>query len=185
MCLSEQLETFFFEDKYEEIKKTNITSNIKDSFERASKLQFINELSNTSLSCLITIIIDKSDPKITTDNIPQYSSYIDGTKKLINILRMAGDIGPTFKEIGVYLLGSGKSDTAYVKYGENHAKLAREYGLVYFIRSGSYKVYLTKLGKIVEQLLNNHLSKSTAQRRKNNVLTIINMINNKIMEECN
>ena len=219
MCLSEQLSTFFFKNKQKQMVKKSIineTNNFKDPFEKKSVYQFISELYNIPLYTLLKIIIDKSDPIITTDNIPQYSSYFDGTKEIINILRMAGDIGPSFKEVGVYLLGKGKSNAAYSKYGENHAKLAREYGLVYFFHSSSYKVYLTKLGKMVEQLdntmqddiliklslripiiqycfnnsifipkhiekvLNNYLSKSTAKRRKNNVFTIINMVNEKI-----
>lgn len=213
MCLSEQLEMLFLNDKYGGV---SVTNNIEDPFKEISGHLLIKELSSISLPSLLTMVIDRSDPKIMTDNIPQYSSYNNGTKRLINILRMAGNNGPSFREIGIYLLGGGRSDVAYIKYGENHAKLAREYGLVYFTRSGLYRVYLTKLGKIIEQsdddaqndilvklslripiiqycfknlifspedveeLLNDYLSKSTALRRKNNVLTIINMINSKL-----
>ncbi|HZJ76488.1 MAG TPA: hypothetical protein VFC70_02155, partial [Oscillospiraceae bacterium] len=131
MCLSEQLEMLFLNDKY---RGANVTNSTEDPFREIVGSQLIKELSSISLPPLLTMVIDKSAPKIMTDNIPQYSSYTDGTKKLINILRMAGDNGPSFKEIGIYLLGGGRSDVAYIKYGENHAKLAREYGLVYFTR---------------------------------------------------
>ena len=213
MCLSEQLKMLFLNDKY---RGANVTNSVEDPFREIVGPPLIKELSSISLPSLLTMVIDKSVPKIMTDNIPQYSSYNNGTKRLINILRMAGNNGPSFREIGIYLLRDGKSDVAYIKYGENHAKLAREYGLAYFTRSGSCKVYLTKLGKIIEQsdddfqndilvklslripiiqhcfknlifspkdvegLLNNYLSKSTALRRKNNVLIIINMINSKL-----
>lgn len=88
--------------------------------------------------------------QILPKNIPQFSNYENGTLNILKRLRMAGDFGPTFAELGEQFLESGKKESAYKKYGENHAKIAQLLGLVVIVRKSHSRVYLSQLGKVVE-----------------------------------
>lgn len=67
------------------------------------------------------------------------------------MLQNEGDYGFRFETLGKKLTHStDKSDIAYIKYGENHAKLAAILDLVLIISiSGAKYAYLTELGKIL------------------------------------
>ena len=85
--------------------------------------------------------------EITPDLIPQFSNFDDGTYKLIQILTNEGNRGLTFNELGEKLEGPGRSDVAYKKYGENHAKLGELLDLTTINNESPRKVFLTKLGE--------------------------------------
>lgn len=76
---------------------------------------------------------------ITTNDIPQFSDWDDGTDVVCRKIFEAGDLGYSHYEIGRMLRGEGVSFaefrtkkflTACRKYGEGHAKLARSLGLL-------------------------------------------------------
>lgn len=112
----------------------------------------LDEIENAKIDDIIKDVVQNSKPIILSGNIPQFSSFENGTIYLIKHLRMLGDFGPSLEEIGAQFLDGGKKKGAYVKYGENHSKLARQYDLVYFVKQGSNKVFLTELGKLIEKL---------------------------------
>lgn len=149
MHLPSKIEAFFLKNK-----------SIVDAYENGRSFdevisfseELVNELIEVPLYSLVQCIRENDIGKIHPSNIPQYSSFEDGTFNIIKRLRMAGDIGPTFKELGEQFLGDNRKTGAYVKYGENHSKLARQYELVYFMRNGSNKVFLTDIGKRIEKL---------------------------------
>lgn len=89
--------------------------------------------------------------RITTQNIPQFSSIEDGTSRLCEKMKALGDTGFTMKFIGKVLLDDGKErkDCALSKYGENHLKFARLLGLTHEYY-GPW--YLTPLGYCFSQL---------------------------------
>lgn len=88
---------------------------------------------------------------INPANIPQFSDFDDGINNVITIIRQMGDFGPGYEQIGKYLLGKGKKPLAYVKYGENHAKLAQQLGLLKIKKEGRQgTIYLSEVGKIYE-----------------------------------
>jgi hypothetical protein len=90
---------------------------------------------------------------ITSANIPQFSDFNDGIINVITIIRQMGDFGPGYEQIGKYLLGKGKKPIAYLKYGENHAKLAQQLGLLKTKKEGRHvTIYLSEVGKIYEAL---------------------------------
>jgi len=73
----------------------------------------------------------KSDPlTIDASDVPQFSSFEDGTVRLTKLLMWHAPEGATFLRLGRLLLPEGKSKCAYKKYGENHAKLGQMLGLV-------------------------------------------------------
>lgn len=90
---------------------------------------------------------------IQVSEIPQFSNFYIGTVEVVSLLRRLGDYGPTFNKIGNDLLGRGRNKIAYLKYGENHAKLAEQLGLVKTEKDGRViKVFLSEVGKIFDGL---------------------------------
>lgn len=114
---------------------------------------FIEQIMKTSFDNIIETVITNNVSAITRSNIPQFSNFDDGTNRLITTIRKAGDYGPGFDDLGLYLTISGKKAAAYKKYGENHSKLASLFDIVYIVRkNGANKVYLTELGKAMEKM---------------------------------
>ena len=76
---------------------------------------------------------------VTSNDVPQFSSWDDGTERICRAIVKSGDSGFRHEEIG-RLLASGKclhnkeDDRKYIiacrKYGEGHAKLAKSLGLL-------------------------------------------------------
>ena len=89
---------------------------------------------------------------VKSQNIPQYSSFENGTYQMLKYLRMAGDFGPSFLEIGKHFSENGHKKGAYVKYGENHAKLAELLGLVTIEKKDRKRVFLSDIGREIERL---------------------------------
>lgn len=87
-------------------------------------------------------------PYLEFNDIVQFSSLYDATVGIVTVLENNGDEGFTFIDIGRMLLDDGKvrNDMAYRKYGENHAKTAKEFGLTQILFC---KTYLTCIGKIL------------------------------------
>ncbi len=113
---------------------------------------FVRELLITDVAVIRDFVIDIPQQEISTYNIPQYSSYEDGTSGMISFLRMSGNYGPTYSEVGRHFLDPGHKDAAYVKYGENHSKLAESLGLVRIEKDKKRRVYLSDIGRNVEGL---------------------------------
>lgn len=126
------------------------------SFYRNDRTSDAKELVCQLIKCnpmeIRALMLDLDQKKVTTYNIPQYSSFDDGSIRLIEYLRMAGDFGPSFVEVGQHFLDIGHSEVAYTKYGENHSKLGELLGLVEIIKKDRKRVFLTDLGREVEKL---------------------------------
>ena len=117
-----------------------------------SPKQVVEELLCTDLKSIKEFIVSIPQKTITSYNIPQYSNYNNGTYEMIKYLRMAGDFGPSYLEIGEHFLENSHKKVAYIKYGENHAKLAELLGLVEIKKVDRKRVYLTGIGKEIEKL---------------------------------
>ena len=120
-----------------------------DNYSSADKL--IDSLLECSRDNICYLISGLKQKEIITYSIPQYSSFADGTINMIKYLRMAGDFGPSFLEVGQHYIESGSDERAYVKYGENHAKLAEILGVVEIRQENRKRVYLNELGKALEK----------------------------------
>jgi len=114
--------------------------------------QVVNELTQISQSEICNCISRMECPNVNSHNIPQYSNYDNGTYEMLKYLRMSGDFGPSFTEIGEHFLERGHKPVAYIKYGENHSKLAELLGLVEIKKTDRKRVYLSEVGKRIEKL---------------------------------
>lgn len=150
MALSEVCRKFI-------LNEIDIAQLERDSNEEGNNLvswmckEIINEMKNIKIEEIVEFIKNNDTNEINSANIPQFSCFENGTILLIERLRMAGNYGPTFRELGEQFLGQGRKKGAYVKYGENHAKLGQLYGLAYITKDRASRVYLSTLGRMVER----------------------------------
>lgn len=129
---------FFYElmlDKYID-KSLNINQKIEI---------YLNDLNDNNLNYKNSQFYCDLEKKLTSYQIPQFSDFQKGAYKLPILINENNNVGYTFTEIGKLLLGPGKKNGAYCKYGENHSKLAESLGLVYITSKPKY-VYLSDLG---------------------------------------
>ena len=118
-----------------------------------TKLAVDKILQNDVCEICDVMVDENSKPDILASNIPQFSDFEDGTKRLCEIIVNSGNTGLTYIEMGKYLLGLGKSDQAYQKYGENHSKLGCFLGLVNIKKiSRVSKIYISPLGLVFNDL---------------------------------
>ena len=126
-----------------------------DEFYRTGEYDDVASLVDRLIECsrsdICELIRREEQGQITTGTIPQYSSFEDGTTNLIKYLRMAGDFGPSFVEVGKHYLESGHQERAYIKYGENHSKLAQILGMVTIKKEDRKRVYLSEIGFELEK----------------------------------
>ena len=115
-------------------------------------LEYINEIVNTPIEHYIEYIISHcSISYIESSDVVQFSSLEAATYGITNRLKMTSDEGCSFVEIGQLLLKEQptKNEIAYRKYGENHTKTAREFGLVQILYN---KTYSSCLGHVFPDL---------------------------------
>lgn len=114
---------------------------------------YILQLLEIPLFDFIDAIFSKySVSHFSTKHIPQFSSFYDATDRICNILKENGDEGYKFVEMGVLLRPNDtvRDSRADLKYGENHCKIAADFGLVQ-IRVGNV-CYLSCFGKVFNDL---------------------------------
>ncbi|MFI3171700.1 MAG: hypothetical protein R3Y58_04940 [Eubacteriales bacterium] len=145
--ISEKLSSYLNSDCYFARIKRDST---QEAYCKKLCRDIIEEIKNTTIEEFVKFGSENPDKIINSSNIPQISSIDNGTTGLLKILMSLENYGVSFYDIGKSMLGEGKKDGAYIKYGENHAKLARELDLVYIESQDKSYVYLTILG---EQLL--------------------------------
>lgn len=79
---------------------------------------------------IINIIQEKQKEfDITPSDIPQFSNYEDAVYKVPYLTVASGLTDISFTQMGFMLINTPKKDGAYMKYGENHAKMAAQMGL--------------------------------------------------------
>lgn len=140
----EFIKAFFITGVYDRQENFFISENIRSEID----INYCEKLLNIEVCAICKYISKYSNTVVVLpSNIPQYSDFIDGTINICNILEDAGNTGFRYNEIGEYLTHKGKQKIAYLKYGENHAKLAELLGLVKIQNNNKYKlIYLTQLG---------------------------------------
>lgn len=99
--------------------------------------KYFNFLLNIDVKMLIKRNSTIYNNKIT-NSIPQFSNLDIALNDLIDLVIVTGQDGIGFIEAGFNLLGIGKKNGAYCKYGENHLKILAQLGL---IKKGKNKFY--------------------------------------------
>ncbi|AIO18963.1 hypothetical protein KQ51_01085 [Candidatus Izimaplasma bacterium HR1] len=91
--------------------------------------------------------------EIKSGDIPQFSKLKHCGFDLVHRLaKLDFCYGFTYDEIGEIYLDDDHKQLAYKKYGENHAKTAEMFGLIFIDRgTRPHKSYLTNLGKLISE----------------------------------
>lgn len=105
-----------------------------------------SEICSTSIEQLILIALTQNRLcEISAKNIPQFSNFCDGSYNATKIVTNTFEMNLNYLKVGKMLLPIGKRDTAYIKYGENHLKLAQGLGLIEI--SNGIQIRPTDLGE--------------------------------------
>lgn len=114
--------------------------------------KYISQIIERPLKDYIEFVCSNAERKIiTAKDVVQFSSFDDSTVMICKKLKAVNNPGLKFLHIGKLLLDDGKErkDGALIKYGENHAKTATAFGLVFEF----YKTYyLSCVGEVYLEL---------------------------------
>ena len=144
------LSTFFSKQLENEINESLFIRDYKMNNDKVRS--YVQDLIDVPYSRFIEFVFKNCAANyITSQDVVQFSSFVDASSRICNVLFDVDNNGLSNIQIGTSLLNDGKprKDGALRKYGENHAKTGIELGLVQSCYS-SY--YLTCLGMIFNQL---------------------------------
>lgn len=139
----------FFDRKYEEKINKNL---LYYSFPHDEVEEYVKAIIAEPLPRFLVYIEGlKNKELIRPKDVFQFSNLDDATLNYCLKLKKVDNPGLSLLEIGKLLQDDGKErkDGAYVKYGENHAKLAKELGLGFEL-CNTY--YLSGIGYIFAEL---------------------------------
>lgn len=121
-------------------------------FEYNNVREYVNNLLSIPLSEYVGYLCDNYNVSyLEAKDILQFSNFEDFSTKICKVIKENGDKGFSVLDIGKFLENDGivRKDGAYLKYGENHAKAAREIGLLFSL---SNKYFLSCVGYIFNDL---------------------------------
>lgn len=133
------LDDFFSREIENKIRKNGENSDI-------SVEKYISELLNIPISDYVNDIVEKREEiKLESADIVQFSRLKNATDNFCKVLKDNNNPGLYYLEAGRLLQNDGRkrNDSADIKYGENHCKMAEMLGLAY--RVGK-RFYLSTLG---------------------------------------
>lgn len=110
------------------------------------------ELINTNIDDYFTWLNDHfSSGLFSIEDAVQYSSFNDATNRIVERMLESGDEGYSYIQIGRLIQNDGvpRTEWAYRKYGENHAKTAVYLGYLYSINR---VCYVSSIGYTLRQL---------------------------------
>ena len=113
---------------------------------------YVKSISDEPIDRLLAYIRGFSEKEIIKPaDVFQFSNFNDATDSFCEKVEAVDNPGLSHLEVGKLLLDDGKdrNDAAYIKYGENHSKLAKELGLGFEV-CNTY--YLSGIGYIYTEL---------------------------------
>lgn len=143
----------FFNRKYETIVNRQMMS-LNYKLPEEEIVTYVRSLINIPLESYFAYVRDNlSLVTLTSYDIPQFSSWEVGTRKIRRVMIAAGDGGFIREDIGKLLRDdkNPRTDTANRKYGEGHAKLGTWMGLLYEL---AMTYYVSCLGYVVDEMPN-------------------------------
>ena len=108
---------------------------------------YVNDICSIPLENMVEYIETNGvDYIITSKDVYQFSNFSNATEGVCSVLFENKNKGLTYKELGEALQNDGKSrsDYAKTKYGENHFKVAEDFGLGFYLKA--HNCYLSSLG---------------------------------------
>ena len=114
--------------------------------------EYVKSISDEPVDRLLAYIRGFSEKEIIKPaDVFQFSNFNDATDSFCEKVEAVDNPGLSHLEVGKLLLDDGKvrNDAAYIKYGENHSKLAKELGLGFEV-CNTY--YLSGIGYIYTEL---------------------------------
>lgn len=114
---------------------------------------YVNTICSIPLEYMVEYIETNGvDYIITSKDVYQFSNFNNATEGVCSVLSENNNKGLTYKELGEELQSDGKSrsDYAKTKYGENHFKVAEDFGLSFHIKA--HNCYLSSLGYVYLKL---------------------------------
>lgn len=139
----------FFDRKFEDKINKDI---LYYTFPQDKVEMYVESIISEPLDCYLAYIksIQKKE-MIKSEDVFQFSSIDDATDSFCEKVKSINNPGLTYLEVGKLLQDDGKErkDAAYVKYGENHSKFAKELGLAFEL-CNTY--YLSGVGYIYSEL---------------------------------
>lgn len=141
----------FFNRRYEKSVNRQMMS-LDFEFPKADVVAYVRSVLDIPLERYFDYIRNNLPLAVLTSyDIPQFSSWEVGTRKIRHVLMSAGDGGFIREDIGQLLRDDKKrrSDVANRKYGEGHAKLGAWMGLLYEL---SMTYYVSCIGYVVDEM---------------------------------
>ena len=138
----------FFDKEFEHKINNNI---LFYEFNHDEVKEYVYKILNEPICKYVEYINSRNmEYKLSSKQIFQFSNVDDFTYNFCSKIIKIDNPGLACKEVGIVLSDDkNKSDGAYVKYGENHAKMARELGLAFEL----YKTYyVSGIGYIYMEL---------------------------------
>ena len=116
--------------------------------------EYIQKIINIPIIDFVNYVKDNylnDEVILSSKDAIQFSSFVNTNKNILLKIKMKGDKGFQFKDIGKFLLDDNipRKDGAYTKYGENHAKTAEYFGLLYNLKN---TYFLSCIGYVYNNL---------------------------------
>ena len=160
----------FFDRKFEDKINKEI---LYYSFPKDEVKLYVESIINEQLDRYLEYIkLMQKKEIIKSEDVFQFSSIDDATDNFCEKVNHISNPGLTHLQVGKLLQDDGKerTDAAYVKYGENHSKFAKELGLAFelcntYYLSGVGYIYLELTEEDKERLLVRLMIRSTLIKR--------------------
>lgn len=150
MNYAEVLSTYFSRKKEDEFNNKMIQHGYQSVEDDVN--EYIDTICSVPIKSIVEYIeTDGVDYIITSKDVYQFSNFSNATEGICSIL-LENNTGLTYKELGEKLQNDGKSrtDGAKTKYGENHFKVAEDFGLGFHVQA--HDCWLSSLGYAYLQL---------------------------------
>lgn len=114
-------------------------------FPRQEAYEYVSNIIAMPIPLILDYILsEQEDEPILSGDVFQFSNLDDATYRICSLLADANNTGVTYLNAGKLLLNDGKirTDSALIKYGENHLKTAASLGLLFEITKTYFLSYI-------------------------------------------
>lgn len=145
MNYEEILATYFSRKKENEFNGKMTQSGYQEV--KTDVNNYVDTICSIPLEKMVDYIVTNGiDYVITSRDVYQFSNFDNATEGVCSVLIENCNRGLTYKELGEELQNDGKPRTDYAKtkYGENHFKVAEDFGLTFHVKA--HECYISSIG---------------------------------------